>query len=116
MYYVNMSNNIPQIDVRDVYKKIDAKETDFVLLDVRTPYEFKSVQRIKGSINIPVDEIESNVEEVLPDKEKTIYVYCLSGSRSPIAVMIMKHLGYKNVYDMISGIMACRVYGLPLEK
>lgn len=104
-----------QIDAREVYKKIEAGNTDFVLLDVRTPGEF-SRERIKDSINIPVDEIEQKVEKILPDKDKTIYVYCMSSSRSSHAVMFMKHLGYNNVYDIMNGILACRVYRLPLEK
>jgi len=111
-----MSNNNSQIDARDVYKKIESGELqNSVLLDVRTPGEHAR-ERIKGSINIPVDEIESKVEEILPDKDKTIYVYCMSGSRSAMGAQILKSLGYKNVYDIMNGIMACRVYGLPLEK
>lgn len=108
------NSNTPQIDTRDVYKKIQAKE-DFVLLDVRTPDEY-SRQRIANSINLPVDQVQSQIETVVPDKNKTVYVYCLSGSRSIAAVSIMKQLGYKNVYDMISGLMAWRVYKLPLEN
>lgn len=107
--------NVPQIDVRDVFKKINAKDTGFVLLDVRTPQEY-SGQRIAGSINLPLDKVEEQIETLIPNKDKAVYVYCMSGSRSIVAVEIMQNLGYKNVYDMISGIMACRVYGLPLEK
>lgn len=109
-----MNNNALQIDARDVYKKIQAKE-DFVLLDVRTSMEF-SGGRIAGSINLPVDQVQDLVEKILPDKEKTVYVYCLSGSRSIAAVEIMRQLGYKNVFSVISGLMAWRVYKLPLEK
>lgn len=109
-----MNNNALQIDVRDVYKKIQTKE-NFVLLDVRTPMEY-SGGKIAGSINLPVDQVQDQVEKVLPDKEKTVYVYCLSGSRSIAAVEIMKQLGYKNVYSVISGLLAWRVYKLPLEK
>ncbi len=104
-----------QIDVRDVYKKIQTGEKDFVLLDVRTPQEY-SGQKIASSINLPVDQVSEAIEKIIPDKEKFVYVYCLSGSRSIEAVAIMKDLGYKNAYDMISGLMAWRVYELPLQN
>ena len=110
------NTNIPQIDVREVYKKIQAKSEDFALLDVRTAHEYQTVGRISGSINLPLDDLQGKVENIIPDKDTTVYVYCLSGSRSAAGAQILKSLGYKNVYDMISGLLAWRVYKLPLEK
>ena len=112
-----MFNNLnsSQIDVREVFKKIQSGGKDFILLDVRSPREY-SGQKIGGSINLPVDQVSEEIEKVISDKEKFVCVYCLSGSRSIEAVAIMKNLGYKNAYDMISGLMAWRVYKLPLQN
>ncbi len=110
-----MNNQSSQIDAREVFKKLQTKTADFVLLDVRTPHEYQTVGRIAGSINLPLNDVQSKVQNIIPNKEETIYVYCLSGSRSSIAVQQLKSLGYKNVYDMISGLLAWRVYKLPLE-
>jgi rhodanese-related sulfurtransferase len=110
-----MNNNSKQIDVREVYKKIQANENNFILLDVRTPEEFFR-GRISKSINVPLDQISEKIETVVPDKNKTVYVYCLSGSRSAQAVTKLEQLGYKNTYDMISGMLAWRVYKFPEEK
>ncbi len=101
--------NVPQIDASDVKKAIDAT-SDIVLLDVRTEQEFAKGS-IAGSINLPVDKVQDTVEKVLADKNKTIYVYCLSGSRSVHAVAAMVALGYTNVYDMKSGLLAWRAKG-----
>lgn len=103
------NSKVPQIDVPDVKKAIDAG-ADVVLLDVRTPQEF-SKGNIAGSINIPVDEVQSKVGKLLPNKEKNIYVYCLSGSRSSHAVEIMVKLGYVHAQDMKSGLLAWRAKG-----
>ena len=118
MYYVNnmfgfLSPKVPQIDAEVVKKAIDTKE-DFALLDVRTPQEFAK-SKIAGSINIPVVEVQNKVEKMLPDKNKTVYVYCLSGSRSVHAVDAMVKLGYTNVHDMKSGLLAWRVKGYPTQ-
>lgn len=105
---------VPQIDAQDVMSAIEKKD-DFVLLDVRTEGEF-SRNRIGVSINIPVDQIRQNVEKELSDKEKTTYVYCLSGSRSTSAVNMMIQMGYKNVFNVTSGLLAWRAKNLPLTE
>ena len=107
-----LTPNVPQIDAEGVKKAIDTKE-DIVLVDVRTPQEFAK-GHIAGSINMPVAEVENKAEKVLPDKSKTMYVYCLSGSRSIQAVSTMIKIGYTRAYSMKSGILAWRVKKYPL--
>lgn len=71
------------------------KEDNYIIIDVRTEDEF-TTSHISGAINIPYDEIgeSSNI-----DKDKTIFVYCRSGTRSKIAFDKLTKLGYK-VYDL----------------
>lgn len=105
---------VPQITVDDVKTSLAAKE-NVVLLDVRTPQEYQK-GRISGSINIPVDEIENQVNRRVPDKKQKIFVYCLSGSRSVFAVNSMITQGYTNVFDITSGLLAWRAKQYPLES
>ena len=93
---------------------ITTKE-DCVLLDVRTDQEYAK-GKIAGSVHVPVDEIEENIQQTIPDKNKKVYVYCLSGSRSVIAVDTMMKLGYSNVYDMKNGLLAWRMNGFNIES
>jgi len=89
-----------------VYRKISAEEAykmmaeskDFVLLDVRTEAEY-SQQRIEGAILIPDFELKERAAVELPDKSKTVFVYCRSGARSANAAKVLTGLGYTNVYD-----------------
>ncbi len=83
---------------------------DAVLLDVRSKEEYAEGY-IPGSINIPLDDI-LEVENIVPDHEKQIFVYCLRGTRSKKAVSKMKMLGYKNAVS-IGGIAS---YKGPLGK
>ncbi len=76
------------------YKEIMEKE-EYTIIDVRTEEEYKS-GHVKGAINIPYETIDKNVNL---DKEKTIFVYCKSGTRSKIAYTTLKDLGY-TVYDL----------------
>lgn len=89
------------------------RENHSVFLDVRTTQEFAAAH-INGAINIPLDAVEENIEKAVPDFTVPIYVYCLSGSRSIQAAMILQNLGYKNVFDVRSGLLAWRINKFPL--
>ena len=81
----NSSNN----DIEKIMK-----ENEYVIIDVRTKEEYDK-EHIKDAINISYDEInDSNL-----DKNKVIFVYCMSGNRSKMAYDILTSLGYK-VYDL----------------
>jgi len=103
---------VPQITADEVYKAMSDK-TDAILLDVRTPEEHNR-GTIEGSINVPVDTISVQITTLLPDKDKTIYAYCLSGSRSIVAVNTMKQLGYTNVSSITHGLLMWRSKKYPL--
>ena len=68
-----------------------------VILDVRTPGEYAS-GHIKGSINIPVDQLRTGMNK-LKDKQKPIITCCASGMRSATAKSILKSAGYEQVYN-----------------
>lgn len=98
---------VPQVEVKDLLKSIESNQ-EIVILDVRTPQEFAR-EKISGSVNLPMDQIGDKIESVISDKNKTVYVYCLSGSRSVLAVDAMVKLGYKNVFDVKSGFLGWRI-------
>jgi rhodanese-related sulfurtransferase len=68
-----------------------------IILDVRSKGEFAG-GHIKGSINISVDQLSSNLHK-LKDKSKPIITCCASGMRSASAKSILKSNGYTEVYN-----------------
>lgn len=87
------------------YKKISAQDAksiidseDVIILDVRTPEEYNS-GHIENAVLLPVTEITDKAEEVLPDKDAKILVYCRSGNRSATAAKDLINMGYTNVFD-----------------
>ena len=73
-----------------------------VLLDVRTPEEH-AVGNLPGSLLLPVDTADvfgPQVENLIPDKNATVFVYCRSGRRSQNAAGIMARMGYRAVYNI----------------
>ena len=85
-----------QITQEEAKKIIDTE--DVVILDVREQDEFDS-GHIPGAVLIPYTEIDNKAEEMLPDKNKQILVYCRSGRRSKIASESLVNLGYTNVKE-----------------
>lgn len=73
-----------------------AGEASAVVVDVRTPEEFKE-GHIDKSVNIPLDTLEES-SRLLKDY-KYIIVVCRSGKRSEEAKTILTLQGFTNVYD-----------------
>lgn len=83
------------------------------VLDVRTPGEFAD-GFIENAINIDYNGAEFKDEISKLDKDKTYYVYCLSGKRSESAASYMLSNGFKNVINLEGGILAWQASNLPL--
>ncbi len=88
-----------------------SKTPGALLLDVRTEEEYRE-RHIKGSVNIPLDRL-SGVGELIPDKDREIFVYCHSGGRSRSAAGWLAASGYRNVSD-IGGIVDYRGDASPM--
>ena len=70
-----------------------------VVVDVRSVPEFRS-ESIPGVVNVPLDEVESRIEAVAPDKTKPVLLHCKSGGRSAMATSILKRKGYTQVHNL----------------
>lgn len=72
---------------------------DITMLDVRTRGEYAR-GRIAGTVNIPLDELRSRLDEL--DRAKPVYVNCHSGLRSYIACRILTAHGF-DCYNLSGG-------------
>ena len=96
------SENIREIDY-DILMQILKQNSDAVLVDVRSPQEHAE-RKISPSINIPLYELNSKAESLLPNKDIPIILYCQAGMRSIKAYMILKEKGYTNLYTLKGGL------------
>jgi len=95
------------ISVVEVKEKIDNKK-DVLLLDVRTPAEYKgALGHLKGSILIPLFELEDRLEELAKFKDRVIIAICKVGGRSKMATNILIKKGFKAL-NMSGGMVAYR--------
>ena len=79
-------------------KQIMDSEEGYIILDVREQDEYDE-GHIPGAILIPYTQIEEKADEMLPDKDQLILVYCRSGRRSKIAAQSLAELGYTNIKE-----------------
>lgn len=81
----------PKVDFADLVKK------GAIILDVRSKGEYAG-GHIKGSVNISVDTLNSNLNK-FKDKNQVIITCCASGMRSASAKSILKSNGYSQVHN-----------------
>jgi rhodanese-related sulfurtransferase len=91
------------IRVQELKSKMDAKE-ELVLLDVRESNE-RAEFNIGGEF-IPIGSLMGRMEELEQHKEDEIVVYCRSGNRSGLAKEFMEKAGFKNVRNLLGGMMS----------
>lgn len=106
--------NLSPVQAREMIET-GAGNPDFVLLDVRTPGEFRS-ERIGGAVMIDYNSGTFRSEIAGLDRGKTYIVYCRTGNRSTGALKVMKEEGFRNVYHLDGGIVKWKEAALPTQK
>jgi rhodanese-related sulfurtransferase len=91
-----------------------ARDTQFVILDVRTPEEFAQ-GHLSGAVNVNLMAPDFERRLGALDRGKTYLVYCRTGKRSMKAVQTMGRLGFRSVYHMFEGIVGWQQKGFPLS-
>ena len=100
-----IKNGISQISVKELKARLDKKEAhndNFLLLDVREPYEVQIAQ-IGGKL-IPQNDVQNRLGELNPAQE--IIVHCRSGARSQKIAELLKANGFEKVSNLAGGILA----------
>src|SRR5207245_7770984 len=75
---------------------------EIVLVDVREKHEWNEGY-LPGAVHVPRGFLELQIEEAVPDKSKTVVLYCAGGVRSLMAGSTLQQMGYKDVISMSGG-------------
>jgi len=92
-----------EITVDELFDRVNSDQPP-LLIDVRSPAEFDGgYGHIPDAWSIPVLELESNIEDLEPFKEKEIVTMCPGGGLSLVAVDILEKVGFKDVKSLKGG-------------
>lgn len=103
---------VPKLSVEEFDKM--RKQKDVVVVDVRTPEEFKA-GHVPGAVNINIADEDFDKKVGALDKNKTYVVHCARGGRSAKATERMK-TEFDKLYDFSGGMTAWEKAGKPVEK
>ena len=89
-------DDIPELDINEGLEEMACFD-DAVLIDVRTPDEYRE-GHVPGAVNIEAGSFKRKnrpwIESVLKDRDAHIFMYCYSGLRSGIAAGALRQMGY----------------------
>ena len=118
---VNILGYIAENVVEGHYKVLypaqveEFKKQNALFLDVRTPIEYET-GHIEGALNLEVDDLRANLDKLNVAKDHPIVVNCQVGLRAYIAIMILKHKGYTNLYNLSGGYATYKCYTYELNS
>lgn len=105
-----------QIQREQLQEKLAGKE-DITIIEA-LPAEYYQSGHLPGALNIPHDEIQLKAEQILPDKDALIVVYCANREcqNSRLASETLQQMGYTNTYEYVEGKQHWQEANLPLES
>lgn len=105
------AQGVQHVNSRDFSQLIS--NNDGVILDVRTSQEY-SQGHINNSTLISTNDPQFVEKVRLLQKDKPLYIYCLTGSRSYAVANYLRQNGYTKIYNLRRGIMEWQQYGYSL--
>lgn len=107
----NISGKIDVIEYRQVHYEEVApkqaaeliKDTNPLILDVRTPGEYKS-GHLKDAVLIPLQVLQNRANELFDYKNRVVFIYCSTGNRSTVASKILIDMGFNRIINLRNGI------------
>ncbi len=98
-----MNDDIQQMTVQELQKRLNGKKKDFILVDVREQNEY-DIARIEGAILKPLSKLEFDYQDLPKDKE--LVLHCKMGGRSMRACQFLQAKGYTKLHNVAGGINA----------
>jgi molybdopterin/thiamine biosynthesis adenylyltransferase len=82
------------------------------LIDVREPHEWDE-SHLEAAIHVPQGELVERIDEIAPETDERLLLYCRTDNRSARMADELESLGYGNVAVITGGIVAWEEAGLP---
>ncbi|CAM2982439.1 rhodanese-like domain-containing protein [Legionella worsleiensis] len=105
---------IQEIGPQKLKQLIDSHE-QVTVIDTREDREL-SDGIIPTSIHLSKGIIERDIEQLIPDHNQLIVVYCSGGFRCALVADALQKMGYSQVYSLSGGLRSWLDEGYPVQK
>jgi rhodanese-related sulfurtransferase len=99
----------------ELLKRIEQKDPELVVLDVRTAEEF-AAGHVPGARNVSHDLLASHIDELASARDKQVVLYCRSGRRTLLAEDVLRKAGFKNLAHLEGDYLAWEAASRPVER
>lgn len=106
-------HQVNEVSIDDAQRTI-AQLDNAMLVDVREDNEYAAAHA-EGAVHIGRGVIERDIEHLVPDKDRPLYLYCGGGFRSVLAAASLQEMGYTNVHSIIGGFRGWCEAGAPVQ-
>jgi rhodanese-related sulfurtransferase len=86
----------------DELKQMQQSGEGFTLIDVRER-DKQQKGTIPGAVTMPRGILEVNIDQITTDKDRKLVLYCGGGSRSALAALDLKKMGFNKVLSLSGG-------------
>jgi rhodanese-related sulfurtransferase len=91
-----------------------AADPNVVLMDVREDHEWQKGHALEA-VHMGKGILERDLENLYPDKDTEIIMYCGGGFRSALTADAAQKMGYKKVASLIGGYKGLVAAGWPMK-
>ena len=110
------AEDIPHVAQAELKKMIEAKRTDFLVVDVQ-PKGVYDVGHVKGAVNFPWDSDLKSAGDLPQNKTLILYCDCAhEEDATDVATQLMEKFGYRNVKLLDGGWTKWQQAGYPVDK
>lgn len=91
------------------------QQPNTLVLDVRSPGEFQGAH-IDGAVNLPVDQLNPHLRDIVSGAGGTLVLVCQSGGRAEQAATKLSREGKQDLVLLAGGMNAWQSAGAPVER
>jgi rhodanese-related sulfurtransferase len=103
---------VDEVSVAEARRRLD-ETPDALLIDVREESEYEA-GHAAGATHLGRGVIERDIEQLVPDTDRPLYLYCGGGFRSILAAVSLQEMGYTNVHSIMGGWRGWQEAGAPV--
>jgi len=92
---------VKEINIEQARERL-ARSPQAVLMDVREDTEWQKAHAAEA-VHLGKGVLERDLEEMFPDPNREIIMYCGGGYRSVLTAAVAQKMGYRNVYSLMGG-------------